>query len=102
MLDEQLRFGWDEWTCNHPGPEGAYTKGVTYRKPYARRVADEEGYESISNYGRSMYDLLDCADYDRYDEDEEGYVNFPYLGGMVWLAEPLTESQIDKILEDAV
>jgi hypothetical protein len=49
-----------------------------------------------------MYDLLDCADYDRYDEDEEGYVNFSYLGGMVWLAEPLTESQIDKILEDAV
>lgn len=49
------------------------------------------------NYSRLLFSLLD--DSIDSEEDEDGYVNYPYShDGMVWTAEGLSKEEINEIL----
>jgi hypothetical protein len=87
LIDEEFKFGKETfedeiiWWCQRRNPD--YTAG----RPLT------------SNYGRSLFELLD--DYDgRRTEDADGYVTVRHVSkGMRWTAQELTDEEIDEVLQ---
>lgn len=64
---------------------------------YSAQLRDSGRYRG--NYARQMIGLVDDT-MGGWEEDEEGYINYEGSFGMVWRAEPLTEEELDFLLDE--
>jgi len=70
---------------------------VRYRQHFGYRT----GHRPVGNYSRPMFELLNDPSFPA--EDEEGYVTWIGSGSaMNWKAQPLTEDEIDEVLDIAL
>lgn len=87
LIDDSFEF-FDETYTDH---EGNHVKHF-----FAHRT----GNQYRGNFSRLMFSFHDTG-YDSIEEDEDGFAYIEYdLGGMNWRAEPLTDKELEYLLEN--
>lgn len=91
MIDETWTFRVDEWedTDHNTNETTRFTQWVCRPKIGA-----------ISNWGRDLFELVTDVPDDN-EEDEDGYVDWPYSHGMVWTTRAWTEEELDDWVKSA-
>lgn len=96
MIDEQVFFRCDFWKRVDEDTNEIITKYRIACRRFPDDIDEEDEEPNISNWGRELFEILcDSEKYAGYEEDEDGYTNYPYSNGMVWTAKELSEQEIE-------